>query len=195
MADRILIEARNRTLAVEGDLIAEPHGRYDLVLRFPHGEVLPGLINAHDHLHRNHYGRLGSPPYADAHAWGRDVERRHRQAIAAGRALPRRQALLAGAWKNLFAGVTTVLHHDPWEPDFDDRFPLRVLRIACADSLGKTPELDGIEPGRPFCLHLAEGCGPASAEEVRRLHDRGLLGPYLIAVHGVGMDNHAVDLF
>ena len=115
MAERILIEARNRTLAVEDGTITEAEGAFDLVLRFPDGEVRPGLINAHDHLHRNHYGRLGTPPYADAYAWGRDIQRRHRREIAEGRALPRREALLAGAWKNLLAGVTTVVHHDLWE--------------------------------------------------------------------------------
>lgn len=195
MAERFLIEARNRVVAVEGGKIVEPEGRFELVLRFPQAEVRPGLINAHDHLHRNHYGRLGAPPYRDAYHWANDIQRRHRLAIATGRALPRREALLAGAWKNLFAGVTTVVHHDAWESDFVDRFPLRVTRIAGADSLGMTPELEHIEPGRPFCLHLAEGRDAASAEEVRLLRDRGLLGPNLIAVHGIGMDPDGIAAF
>jgi len=192
---RVLIEARNRTVGVANGVIVAPEGRFDLVLRFPDSNVRPGLINAHDHLHRNHYGRLGTPPYADAYAWARDIQRQHRQAIARGRAEPRRQALLRGAWKNLCAGVTTVVHHDPWEPAFDDAFPLRVVPIACADSLGTTPDLNGIAPGVRCCLHLAEGVGSAAAQEVRTLHRRGLLGPELIAVHGVGLDDDGIALF
>lgn len=195
MAERILIEARNCALAVEGGAITEPEGAFDLVLRFPDGEVRPGLINAHDHLHRNHYGRLGTPPYADAHAWGRDIQRRHRREIEAGRAMPRREALLAGAWKNLLAGVTTVVHHDPWESAFDDDFPLRAVRLPCVDSLGSSPALDGIDGQSPFCLHLAEGCGTKARGEVGKLRDLGLLGPNLIAVHGVGMDRAGIEAF
>lgn len=192
---RLLIEARNRTVGLADGLIVEPEGAFDLVLRLPDGEVRPGLINAHDHLHRNHYGRLGAPPYPDAYAWARDIQQRHREAIARGRAKPRRQALLHGAWKNLFAGVTTVVHHDPWEPDFDDAFPLRVVKIAAGDSLGMTPDLPGIEQDTPFCIHLAEGVSGDAAREIRELHVRGLLGPNLLAVHGVGLDEAGIALF
>ncbi|HET7816700.1 MAG TPA: amidohydrolase family protein [Sphingomicrobium sp.] len=188
MAERFLIEAANRTVAVENGLIAEPHGRYDVVLRLPGGEIRPGLINAHDHLHRNHYGRLGRPPYRNSRAWGRDVQTRHHEAIAQGREWPRREALLAGAWKNLFAGVTTVVHHDPWERDFEAGFPLRVPAITCVDSVRSAAALASLRPGEPFCLHLAEGTGPDAAAEVQDLERLGLLNADLIAVHGVGLD-------
>ncbi len=185
---RLLIEARNRAVAIEGERIAPPEGAFDLVLRFPDAEVRPGLINAHDHLHRNHYGRLGQPPYRDAYEWARDIQARCGRHIAEGRRTPRREALLAGAWKNLFAGVTAVAHHDAWEADFDQGFPLRVAPIPSADSLGMTPALPGWAPDRPFSLHLAEGVGPQAAEEVRALAARGLLSAGLIAVHAVGVD-------
>src|SRR5574341_1387463 len=35
--------------------------------------ILPGLINAHDHLEFNLYPRLGRGPYANAGAWARDI--------------------------------------------------------------------------------------------------------------------------
>lgn len=195
MPERFLIEARNRTLAIENGLIADPAGRYDLVLRFPDADLRPGLINAHDHLHRNHYGRLGSPPYANARTWADDVQASHLHQIAAGRAVPRREALLAGAWKNLFAGVTTVVHHDRWEPDLEQGFPLRVLRIPHADSPALSRDPTRIDPRRRFCIHLAEGVEAASAAEVHELHAKGLLGPTCLAVHGVGMDEAGIALF
>jgi len=192
---RFLIEADNRTIAIEDGLIVEPRGGFGQVLRLAGCEVRPGLINAHDHLHRNHYGRLGAPPYAHARDWALDIQRRHARAIEAGRAMPRREALLRGAWKNLFAGATTVVHHDAWEPDFEIDFPLRVVPIANADSLAMAPGLDGVRSGRPFCLHLAEGTGEAASREIHELDARGLLTEHLLAVHGVGMDEAAIALF
>ncbi len=120
---RLLIRARNREVAVEDGRIVAPTGGFDLVLTFPRADVAPGLINAHDHLHRNHYGRLGRPPYPNAYAWAADIQAREAERIAEGRTRRRREALLEGAWKNLFCGVTTVVHHDPWEADFEDGFP------------------------------------------------------------------------
>jgi cytosine/adenosine deaminase-related metal-dependent hydrolase len=192
---RLLIQARNRCIGVEDGRITAPDGGFDCVLRFPEAEVRPGLINAHDHLHRNHYGRLGRPPYCNAYEWAFDIQVRFQARIDEGRRRSRREALLEGAWKNLCAGVTTVVHHDPWEADFDDDFPLHVVRVRNADSLGMTPDLEGFDGEGPCCLHLAEGTGPEMAEEVRALAGRGLLGPELIAVHGIGVDADGAGLF
>src|SRR5581483_7134082 len=35
--------------------------------------LLPGLINAHDHLEFNLFPRLGNGPYPNAAAWARDI--------------------------------------------------------------------------------------------------------------------------
>lgn len=161
----------------------------------PQADVRPGLINAHDHLHRNHYGRLGNPPYPNAMAWAADIQRRCSAEIETGKAWPRRETLLDGAWKNLFAGVTTVVHHDRWEPDFDRDFPLYVVRMAHADSLGMGAAPDQFDLRDRFCLHVAEGIDAAAADEVRTLHRAGCLAPAFIAVHGVGMDGDAVARF
>jgi cytosine/adenosine deaminase-related metal-dependent hydrolase len=189
---RFLIAAKNATVAIENGTIVEPSGHFATEIRVPSGEVWPGLINAHDHLHRNHYGRLGAPPYPNAYAWAKDIQSRHASEIAQGRASPRRKALLIGAWKNLLAGVTRVVHHDPWEADFEVDFPIEVVRIASADSLGMTP--DFVAPdSRPFALHVAEGVDRDAAEEVRLLDARGLLTRDLIAVHAVGPDADGIE--
>jgi cytosine/adenosine deaminase-related metal-dependent hydrolase len=191
---RMLINARNRSVAVEDGLIVAENGRFDLVINCQEADVRPGLINAHDHLHRNHYGRLGKGPYANAYCWAEDIQLRFSRRIARGRRMPRRTALLAGAWKNLFAGVTTVVHHDPWEADFDDHFPIRVARVAAADSLGMTERIEAPATG-PFCLHVAEGVDGVAAGEVDALEVRDLLNPSLIAVHGVGIEASEVGRF
>ena len=191
----MLINARNRAVGVDGERIVPAEGVFDIVIDCPQAEIRPGLINAHDHLHRNHYGRLGRPPYRNAYQWADDIQRRYRRRIAEGRTWPRRDALLDGAWKNLFAGVTSVVHHDPWEEAFDRNFPLRAVKVASADSLGMTPDLSGVHRGEPFSLHLAEGVDEGAADEVRALEARGLLTRDLIAVHGVGMDADAIQRF
>ena len=160
---------------------------FDQIVRLSCGEVRPGLINAHDHLHRNHYGRLGAPPYENAYAWARDIQQRHAVEIARGRAVPRREALLTGAWKNLVAGVTHVVHHDAWEDEFDVEFPINVVRIANADSVATIPLATPAMLG-PFALHVAEGVDRAAAEEVRILDARLYLNGNLVAVHAVGPD-------
>ncbi len=189
---RALIIGRERAVAVEDGRVVESGGSFDLVLEIPDGEIRPGLINAHDHLHRNHYGRLGRPPYRNAYAWARDIQARCGRHIAERR-IPRRDALLIGAWKNLFAGVTAVAHHDAWEADFDRHFPLGVVRAPSADSLGMTPALEGLDGAAPYGLHLAEGVDPQAAEEVRALAGRGRLTSGLIAVHAVGADADGVS--
>ena len=192
---RFLVAARNRAVAVEDGIIVETEGHFDAVLEFPDADVRPGLINAHDHLHRNHYGRLGKPPYCNAYHWAQDIQTRYARHIAQQRQMARRDSLLVGAWKNLFAGVTTVVHHDAWEPDFEQDFPLRVLRVRNADSLGMTPWLDATEGSGPFCLHVAEGIDPGAAGEIRTLDAKGFLTTELIAVHGVGIDEVGIERF
>jgi len=187
---RLLLIDDHRRVAIEDGAIVAPEGRFDATLDCRGTTIRPGLINAHEHLHRNHYGRLGTPPYANAYRWAEGIQHSCAGRIALGRLWPRRAALLEGAWKNLFAGVTTVVHHDAWESDFDTDFPIRVASIASADSLGMSGIPDAA--GAPFCLHVAEGIDRAAADEVRALDRAGLLGPGLIGVHGVGVDKDGV---
>jgi cytosine/adenosine deaminase-related metal-dependent hydrolase len=190
----MLINARNRSIGVEGDEIVPEHGRFDIIIDAPRSDVRPGLINAHDHLHRNHYGRLGKGPYPNAYCWAEDIQLRFSPTIAKGRRRPRRGALLSGAWKNLFAGVTTVVHHDSWEPDFERGFPVRVARVPSADSVGRAERIEAPAAG-PLCLHVAEGVDEIAAGELDTVEERGLLNQSLIAVHGIGIDGSGIERF
>ena len=191
---RTLVHARNMTIACDGDRLCAPEGKFDIVLECREADVRPGLINSHEHLHRNHYGRLGKPPYRNAAQWAHDIQWRHRRRVAAGRSLPRRQAYLAGAWKNLFAGVTSVVHHDPWDDELARDFPLRVVRVANDDSVALTPALGATrKTGSPYALHLAEGTDEQAAREVDTVARAGLLDRHLLAVHVVGPSEEGAE--
>lgn len=190
----MLVRARNAIVACDGNRMCAPEGKFDVVLDCRDADVRPGLINAHEHLHRNHYGRLGKPPYANAVHWARDITKRYRRRIEHGRRVSAREALLVGAWKNLFAGVTSVVHHDAWSPEFERDFPLRVVRIANDDSVAMSSTLGGQrQAGFPYALHVAEGIDEDAAQEVSIIDRAGLLDRDLLAVHAVGPDEHGAE--
>jgi hypothetical protein len=180
-------------LLIEDGRVADPGLRPDLLLRVEAAQFHAGLINGHDHLYLNHFGRLGSPPYEDAYAW-EDIHVRHRAAIERGRKLPRSDALLFGALKNIVGGVTTVVHHDAWDERFDRTFPIRVARVHVLHSIGHEPDpaaalsASGAPAAAPVCIHLAEGTNARAAAEVAELARCGLLNERLLAVHVVGVD-------
>jgi len=99
--------------------------------------MLPGLINAHDHLEFNLFPQLGRGPYANATEWARDIHHPDRSPVREHLRVPMRVRLWWGALKNLLSGVTTVCHHNPYNAAvFDAAFPVRVVRrFAWAHSL------------------------------------------------------------
>lgn len=174
-----------------GAVVADADASADLTLDAGETWLLPGLVNAHDHLHRNHYPRLGTPPYPDVYAWGEDLHRRFAREIEEARAFPRGDALLFGALKNLLGAATTVVHHDAWEPDFEAGFPVRVPRLRHLHTLRL--DRDAAAAGKPagtgpLLLHLAEGTSAEIAGEIDAAARLGLLDADLVAVHGVGLD-------
>jgi cytosine/adenosine deaminase-related metal-dependent hydrolase len=167
--------------------------------------ILPGLINAHDHLSFNLFPLLGHPPYPNAGAWARDVYKPDESPVREHRSVPRKVRLEWGAIKNLISGVTTVAHHDPDPPRAFEgkrrgpRFPVNVMKQSgWAHSLGFTPDI--AERFRktpeewPFILHLGEATDAAGAEEIFTLDRMGLLDQRTVVVHGVAIDSRGLKL-
>lgn len=155
-------------------------------------QILPGLINAHDHLHFALFPRLGSGPWPNATAWARDIYHPDDDPIRTHRQVPKHVRLIWGGLRNLLAGVTTVSHHDPLHEIFAEEFPVRVLTdFGYAHSLAFTKNIrecfDATPPGAPFLIHLAEGTDACAADEIFRLHELGALDSRTVLIHAVGL--------
>jgi len=186
--------------------IDAPPAANDLVVDLGGAFVLPGLVNAHDHLELNHYGRLKRRDrYDNASEWIDDL----RPALQGDRAIrentahPLAARLFVGGLKNLLAGTTTVAHHNPFYREFGRRFPVRVVkRYGWAHSLSLQRQPVGArgEPGgdvreryaatpanAPFMVHVGEGIDQAAADELPALEALGCLQRNTVLVHGVAL--------
>jgi cytosine/adenosine deaminase-related metal-dependent hydrolase len=162
--------------------------------------VLPGLINAHDHLEFNLFPRLGNGPYPNSEAWARDIYHPKSPALREHLSIPKPVRLWWGGIKNLLSGVTTVCHHNPYEPEvFGKDFPVRVVqRYGWGHSLAFEKDLRrrfaATPRGAPFIIHLGEGTDEQSENEIFVLDEIGALSSCTVIVHGVGLthEGHAL---
>jgi cytosine/adenosine deaminase-related metal-dependent hydrolase len=170
----------------------------DRVLDLHGDRVLPGLINAHEHLQLNGFSRLiYRPRYQNASQWIGDVEGRLHSdpQVRAHRAIAREDRLLLGGLKNLLSGVTTVAHHDPlYDSLTDARFPVRVLsRYGWSHSLfldgaAQVQSSHHATPAQwPWMIHAAEGTDAAAAAEFECLASLGCVTANTVLIHGVGL--------
>lgn len=155
--------------------------------------VLPGLINAHDHLELNLFPRLGHGPYQNATEWAQDIYRPTDPPLKRHLAVPKPLRLFWGGIKNLVSGVTSVAHHNPYYSDvFDNDFPVRVVRhFSWAHSLTFSADWKqqyrNTPPGSPFIIHAAEGVDENARREIYQLDEASALNRPTVIVHGVAM--------
>ena len=162
--------------------------------------LLPGLINAHDHLEFALFPRLGKGGYKSFIEWADDIHHPTASPISEHRRVLREVRLWWGGIRNLLCGVTTVCHHNPFEPEvFTDEFAVRVLRDygwahslpldpAAAVKKNETPE------GQPFFIHLAEGLDEECSQEIFALHRAGGLDRNTVIIHGLGLRSSGTQL-
>lgn len=162
--------------------------------------LLPGLINAHDHLEFNLFPRLGNRLYANALDWAADIYRPSQSPVREHLAVPKPVRLYWGGLRNLLSGVTTVAHHNPFEDEiFDARFPVRVLRrFAWAHSLDFSRDITAryreTPAYCPFILHAAEGTDARASSEIDRLNELGVLDSRTVLVHAIAVGPGEITL-
>lgn len=162
--------------------------------------IFPGLINAHDHLEFNLFPRLGLGPYPNATRWAQEIYKPLEPPISTHLSVPKPVRLWWGGLKNLICGVTSVAHHNPYEPQvFTRGFPVRILkRFGWAHSLTFSPDVVKSfrsTPSRaPFIIHAGEGTDALSVLELQRLDEAHILRPSTVIVHGVAFGRRDLDL-
>jgi cytosine/adenosine deaminase-related metal-dependent hydrolase len=190
---------RFASTAAPGAVILDVEGRW----------IYPGLINAHDHLHLNALPPLtGLGTFPNAYRWIDAAQaRRAEPAMSAAEEVPTGIRLWHGGLKNLLSGVTTVVHHDPWDPLFEQAdFPVRVpAGYGWCHSLGLSGASDASAlrygPALPeslsgaarWFIHLAEGTDAVAAGELPELDRLGALNDRAVLVHATGLRPGDVD--
>jgi cytosine/adenosine deaminase-related metal-dependent hydrolase len=162
--------------------------------------VLPGLINAHDHLEFNLFPSLGRGPYENAKSWAADIYQPAVSPVKEHLALSKHTRMVWGGLKNLLSGVTTVAHHNPLDDTLlDPSFPVNVVKhFGWAHSLDFSPDLVGrfrtTPDSWPFILHAGEGVDEHARSEVGRLEQLGVLSDRTVLVHAIGLDQPDLQL-
>ena len=185
------------------DAVNESPDSRDLVIDLDRGIVVPGLINAHDHLELNSFGRMKwRTRYDNVRGWIADFQPRFETDAQLVMARPDTLAdrVWVGGLKNLLSGVTTVCHHNPLHSVLRLKFPVRlVTRFGLSHSL----QIDGalVGPahratprGWPWIVHAAEGVDEEACSEIDTLDSLGCLDANTILVHGVAINGEAKRL-
>jgi len=199
---------KNGTVLINGDkidrveegVINNPVG-----IEISDGVIVPGLINAHDHLLGTYYPKVGSGPYVNWLPWDNDLKSspvyRERQQIE------NRDLYLLGAYRNLVSGVTTVSDHIPHfvgDP-FYDILPVKAIKdFAMAHAVASFALAwgDGIEVEYqkarendiPFITHIAEGYDDETVNDIKTLDGKGALGEHSVLIHGIAFSEKDMDL-
>ena len=195
--------ATHGVLSLRGSLIddmAEPHdsaahssSKQNIALDLSGFLILPGLINAHDHLDFALFPRLGRGPWRNWREWAVEIYHPDDSPVKEHLRVPRETRFWWGGIRNLLCGVTTVSQHDRYLPAvFESEFPVHVPveygwahsladPVQAAERFRQTPDKS------PFIIHLAEGTDAAAGAEFDELASLMPLDDRVVLVHGVGL--------
>ncbi|TWI98724.1 cytosine/adenosine deaminase-related metal-dependent hydrolase [Mucilaginibacter frigoritolerans] len=170
-----------------------------LKLTFERAMVFPGLINSHDHLDFNLFPQLGTITYNNYTEWGKHIHEKYKAEIAAVLKIPVTLRAQWGVYKNLLAGVTTVINHGEKLGIADDIITV-FEETHCLHSVqfekGWRLKLNNpFKKALPVNIHTGEGNDWLSCHEIDRLIKWNLLRKRLIGVHAVAMTEHQAKKF
>lgn len=167
------------------------------IINFKDALAFPGLFNAHDHLEFNLFPRLRSKIYMDYLEWGNDIQKLYSTEINYALNIPIDLRMKFGMIKNLFNGITSVIHHGSNSIRKSDQI-INVFgsyNYLHSVSLEKNwcIKLNMRSNKLPFIIHLGEGSGETIENEINKLFKWNLFKRKIIAVHGISINANLAD--
>ena len=203
---RVWVKAgRIEAIARAGETL--PEASIGAVLVNTAGVIYPGMIDLHNHPEYAHYPVLPMrKKYRDRYEWRWYDDDYNKRITFPQQVLERAfyfdlgiEIGRYGEYKALAGGTTTLQGSRPTQPYSSAECLVRNIettpvaaRLAFSRvDIGRDAEewkkiQDEYAKG-VLVVHLAEGPSPRMAEEFRYLKQSGLIGPNLIAIHGVGL--------
>jgi cytosine/adenosine deaminase-related metal-dependent hydrolase/ubiquinone/menaquinone biosynthesis C-methylase UbiE len=162
--------------------------------------LLPGLINAHDHLEFALFPRLGSPPYRNATQWAAAIQANESKTIARHKRIPKDIRLWWGGIRNLLCGATTVCHHNPLDPVLQgEDFPVHVVahygwEHSPAFAKDVSGALQSTGADEPFLIHACEGIDEEASQELCALKALHAIEQRSVLIHCLALNRTGIAL-
>lgn len=201
-----LVESQQTVnISVKGKVITDVSGNITSLIEdnfqidFVDAIAFPGLINSHDHLDFNCFPILNEQTYNNYTEWGKEIHKKYKNEINEVLKIPQRLRAAWGMYKNLLAGITTVVNHGP---ALNIKDPLITIReeFQCLHSV-KFEHLWKWKLNNPFLkdkecvIHTGEGTDTQSSDEIDKLLSWNLWKRKLIGIHGVAMNSTQAKRF
>jgi cytosine/adenosine deaminase-related metal-dependent hydrolase len=171
----------------------------ELIIECNGAIAFPGLINSHDHLDFNLFRQMGNRFYDNYIDWGADLQAENKEEINAVLKIPEALRVKWGIYKNLLAGITTVVNHGkkinvPADliNIFQECYSLHSVRNEKSWKL-RLNKL--FQRNLPLVMHIGEGTGASMQQEIDQLIRWNLFKKSIIGVHGVAMNEKQAPSF
>lgn len=161
--------------------------------------AFPGLINSHDHLDFNLFPQLGNHIYNNYVEWGTDIHRQNKDEIQQVLHIPKALRAEWGMYKNLIAGVTTVVQHG--EKIITGNNVISIINNHVSLHSVRLEKYWKARLNRPFrsnelfVIHIGEGTDFARHKEIDELIRWNIFNRKLIGIHAVSMNEEQAKHF
>lgn len=190
-------------ISIEGNMIsavtASSKNENAESISFEQATVFPGLINSHDHLDFNCFPMLGNRQYRNYTIWGKHIHTAYKKEINEVLRVPENLRVLWGMYKNLLAGVTTVVNHgavlkikDPLINIIQD---VQNLHSVSYQKQWKWKLNNPFRKNETCVIHVGEGVDDKSSAEIDALLKWNLLNRKLVGIHAVAMNKVQAEKF
>jgi cytosine/adenosine deaminase-related metal-dependent hydrolase len=190
-------DGKIRNIASDKKLLPQDTTDFQLIL---HGALaFPGLINSHDHLDFNLFPGMGNKIYRNYIEWGADIQLANKEQINRILRIPEPLRIRWGVYKNLFAGVTTVVNHGKKIPAGNELINIfqgcQSIHSVQQSKNWKFQLNRLYNKGKPVAIHIGEGTDISVQQETDHLIKWNYFKRHIIGIHGVAMNEMQASSF